>query len=323
VRFAGSLLFIAAAACSSESVTSQPDPSPRADVGTAVPEVAPSEPLSADEVPAIVPTDLPLSLMATMVADDAARGRATVRDDEQGSITTYTVGDALRPGVVLAAVQRDAIVLRRGEADERLDFPEEPVTMTGREVFYPDFVDFDARTNTMDDGVQLQPGPGYVVKRPAHAWGTPRTVTAIQAAVRRYTHDGLGGPDVHIGDISRENGGPFPPHLSHQDGRDVDVGYVLRGDAADVTRFVTATYGRLDVPRTWALLRAFLSTERVRYVFVDYGLQRLLFEHARSQGEDAAELQNLFQYPRGSAASHGVIRHWRGHANHFHVRFQR
>ena len=54
--------------------------------------------------------------------------------------------------------------------------------MTGREVFYPDFVDFDARTNSMDDAVQLQPGPGYVVKRAAHAWGTPRTVTAIRAA---------------------------------------------------------------------------------------------------------------------------------------------
>ena len=293
----------------------------RVDVGAPAPVASPAEPLAADEVPAVVPTDLPLSLMATMVADDAARGRATVRDDEQGSITTYAVGDAVRPGVVLVAVQRDAVVLRRGASEERLDFPEEPVTMTGREVFYPDFVDFDARTNTMDDGVQLQPGPGYVVKRPAHAWGTPRTIAAIQAAVRRYTAEGLGGPAVHVGDVSRETGGPFPPHLSHQDGRDVDVGYVLRGESADVTRFVTATHGRLDVVRSWALLRAFLSTERVRYVFVDYGLQRLLYEHARAQGEDPERLQALFQYPRGSAASHGVIRHWRGHANHFHVRF--
>ncbi len=296
-------------------------PRPR-DVGTPAPAPEPAVPVKADEVPAVAPTDLPLVLMATMVADEVERSRATVQDTERGSITTYAVGDAVRPGVIVAAVQRDAVVLRNGEEDERLDFPEEPAVLTGREVFYPDFVDFDARTNSMDDAVQLQPGPGYVVKRAAHGWGTPRTVTAIQTAVKRYLDRGLGGPDVHVGDISRETGGPFPPHLSHQDGRDVDVGYVLQGESADVVRFVTATRGRLDVVRSWALIESFLGTERVRYVFVDYGLQRLLYDHAKREGASEDRLDALFQYPRGSAAAKGVIRHWRGHANHFHVRFQ-
>ena len=194
--------------------------------------------------------------------------------------------------------------------------------MTGREVFYPDFVDFDARVNSMDEAGQLQLGPGYVIKRPDNAWGTPRTVTAIQTAAKRYLDRGLGGPAVHVGDISKKSGGPLPPHLSHQDGRDVDVGYVLQGDVADVKRFVTATAGRLDVVRSWALLDAFLGTERVRYIFVDYGLQRLLYEHAKREGVEEERLDELFQYPRGSAAAKGVIRHWRGHANHFHVRFR-
>ena len=279
-------------------------------------------PVKADEVPAIAPTDLPLVLMATVVGEDSARSRATVRDEEQGSITTYAVGDAVRPGVTITAVQRDTVVLHNGENEERLDFPEEPVAMTGREVFYQDFVDFDARTNSMEDAVQLQPGPGYVVKRDAHAWGTPRTVTAIQTAVKRYLDRGLGGPDVHVGDISRETGGTFPPHLSHQDGRDVDVGYVLQGESADVKRFVTATTGRLDVVRTWSLIESFLGTERVRYVFVDYGLQRILYDYAQREGASEERLAALFQYPRGSAAASGIIRHWRGHANHFHVRFE-
>lgn len=317
------LLAFAVVACGSEE--SRPAPAPQAaaalDVGT--PKVEVVVPVEADDVPAIVPTDLPLVLMATMVSEEPARSRATVRDEERSSITTYAVGDAVRPGVTIAAVQNDAVVLRNGEDDERLDFPREPVALSGREVFYPDFVDLDARANSMDDAVQLQAGPGYVVKRAAHAWGTPRTVTAIQTAVKRYLDRGLGGPDVHVGDISRKSGGPFPPHLSHQDGRDVDVGYVLQGESADVVRFVTATRGRLDVVRTWALLDAFLGTERVRYVFVDYGLQRILYDYAKQQGVSPDRLDALFQYPNGSAASRGVIRHWRGHANHFHVRFER
>lgn len=316
------LLVVLLAACG------QPEPPPTSgtppppDVGSPPSESAPVVPVQADEVPAIAPTDLPLVLMATMVGEDPARSRATVQDPERSTITTYAVGDAVRPGVEITAVQRDAIVFRRGESEERLDFPEEPVAMTGREVFYPDFVDFDARVNSMDEAAQLQPGPGYVVKRPNNAWGTPRTLAAIQTAAKRYLDRGLGGPAVHMGDISQKSGGPFPPHLSHQDGRDVDVGYVLQGDVADVKRFVTATAGRLDVVRSWALLDAFLGTERVRYVFVDYGLQRLLYEHAKREGVPEDRLAELFQYPRGSAAAQGVIRHWRGHANHFHVRFR-
>ncbi len=319
------LLTLALTACVDDAAAPQtPPPHPAPDVGVVeAPAELPPTPAKADEVPAIVPTDLPLVLMATMVAEDPTRGRATVRDEERGAITTYSVGDAVRPGATITAVDRDFVVLTREDGEERLDFPEEPTPMTGREVFYPDFIDLDARANSMDEVVQLQPGIGYVLKRPTNAWGTPRTLAAIQSAVKRYLDRGLGGPDVHIGDISLKSGGPFPPHLSHQDGRDVDVGYVLEGEAADIQRFVTATRGRLDVVRSWALLEAFLDTERVRYVFVDYGLQRLLYEYALRQGVDEAKLGELFQYPRGSAAARGVIRHWRGHANHFHVRFER
>ncbi len=316
------LLVVLLAACGQPEPAPVEVPSQPLDVGAPAPKAEPVVPVQADEVPAIVPTDLPLVLMATMVGEDPTRSRATVQDEERSSITTYAVGDSVRPGVEIAAIQRDAIVFRRGDSEERLDFPEEPVAMTGREVFYPDFVDFDARVNSMDEAGQLQPGPGYVIKRPDNAWGTPRTVTAIQTAAKRYLDRGLGGPAVHVGDISKKSGGPFPPHLSHQDGRDVDVGYVLQGDVADVKRFVTATAGRLDVVRSWALLDAFLGTERVRYIFVDYGLQRLLYEHAKREGVEEDRLAELFQYPRGSAAAKGVIRHWRGHANHFHVRFR-
>ena len=34
-------------------------------------------------------------------------------------------------------------------------------------------------------------------------------------------------------------------------------------------------------------------------------------------------LEALFQYPRGKGRAYGIIRHWKGHKDHFHVRFRK
>ena len=266
-------------------------------------------------------TDLALSLLATMEAAAAEDGRATIRDDEAGVIATYRVGDRVRDGVIVADVGPSHVLLRRGDRDERLEFDVDPVELQADDVFYPDLADPTDLPNTMGDAVQLRPGPGYVVKTPAHAWGTPRAVEAIREAVRAYHRGRPEGPDVHVGDLSKKEGGPFPPHISHQAGRDVDIGYVLQGALAHQRRFTNATRLNLDRDRTWALLGSLLDTNAVGYVFMDYEIQRLLYDQALAAGEDPRRLAEVFQYPRGPSAAHGKIRHWPGHHNHFHVRF--
>lgn len=171
-------------------------------------------------------------------------------------------------------------------------------------------------------GVQLPPGQHYHIKWEAGAWGTASSIRAIQTAVSSYKKKMPGGPKVRIGDISKRGGGPFQPHSSHQHGRDVDVGYVLTGDHADEKRFRGATKDNLDVARTWRLIKSFIDTNEVVYVFVDYKLQELLYEHAKGLGASEELLDELFQYPRGRRRTHGIIRHWKGHTNHFHVRFR-
>jgi LysM repeat protein len=180
----------------------------------------------------------------------------------------------------------------------------------------------DVDTGRLADGTQLPPGKHYVVKWEAGAWGTGKTVRAIQQAVADYKRKSPSGPKVHIGDISKRGGGKFPPHISHQHGRDVDIGYVLVGKDAEETKFRTANAKTLDVPRTWALIKAFVDTDEVTYIFMDYRVQKLLYEHAEKQGVSEDTLDELFQYPRGRGRVHGIIRHWRGHSNHFHVRFR-
>ncbi len=180
----------------------------------------------------------------------------------------------------------------------------------------------DVDSGVLAGGMQLPPGKHYVVKWEAAAWGTTKAVRAIQTAISEYKRRHPKGPKVHVGDISKRGGGKFPPHISHQFGRDVDMGYVLTGKDADETKFRSASAKNLDVARTWALVKAFVDTDEVTYIFMDYRIQKLLYEYASEHGVSEDTLDELFQYPRGRGRSHGIIRHWKGHANHFHVRFR-
>jgi len=187
----------------------------------------------------------------------------------------------------------------------------------------PGFADEDeAEDAQLVGGIQLPEGPHYVLKNPKLAWGTPQAVRLIQQATASYRRGAGQAPPVLIGDLSRKGGGKLPPHKSHRTGQDVDVAYVLSGDAAAQPRFRTAQANNLDATRTWALLRAFLDTGHVRYVFMDYRVQALMYEHARAHGTAEAELDELFQYPRSRRRAYGIIRDDPGHDDHFHVRFQ-
>lgn len=186
----------------------------------------------------------------------------------------------------------------------------------------PGFGAVDIDTGVLTAGVQLPTGKHYVVKTPGNAWGTGQTIKLIQTAISNYRKKFSNAPAVHIGDISKKGGGKLSPHVSHQYGRDVDIGYVLKGEQADEVKFITATSKNLDVARTWALIDAFLDTDEVKYIFMDHSIQKLLYEHAEKQGVSQDTLDEIFQYPRSKGRGHGIIRHSKGHANHFHVRFR-
>ncbi|MBX7079030.1 MAG: penicillin-insensitive murein endopeptidase [Nannocystaceae bacterium] len=277
-------------------------------------------PPSVPAPPQLPATTLPLVLLATQVPEDPAQARATIRDAEAGTIAHYRSGDAIRKTAIVASIAAGRVELLHDEQREVLLAGAEPAALSPDDVFYADFID-ESMPETMADGVQLESGPGWVVKTPAYAWGTRRAVHRLREALRAYVRVAEGGPDVHVGDLSKPGGGPFPPHISHRAGRDVDIGYVLRGSVADVSRFVTATAANLDRARTWKLVRALLDSHAVAWIFMDYEVQRLLYEHALGSGTPRETLDALFQYPKGNRATAGIIRDWRGHADHFHVRW--
>jgi murein endopeptidase len=175
---------------------------------------------------------------------------------------------------------------------------------------------------TPDGGLLFNPqpmpeGPFWTVRDPAESFATDETiafiVTAIEAVEARFP----GSPRVVIGDVSRPDGGRLNRHRSHQAGRDADVGFYYRSGEARTFRKLGKN--ELDLPRTWTLVRALVTDTDVDRVFVDRSIQRLLYAHALSEGEDRAWLDDVFgRRPDGEK---GIIQHERRHKDHLHVRF--
>ena len=167
---------------------------------------------------------------------------------------------------------------------------------------------------------QLESGPGYRVRSPSRAYGTQRTVSHIERTFERAAAHYPGAPSLAIGDLSYARGGRMRPHVSHQSGRDADIAYYTVS-SEDGDGFIVATPRTLDVPRTWYLLKSFIDTGDVRYIFIDFELQEPLYNYARLRGASEEELEVWFQYPN-RGASRGIIRDARGHDDHFHIRFR-
>jgi len=173
---------------------------------------------------------------------------------------------------------------------------------------------------TPDAGLLLNPmpfpeGPFWTVRDPREAWGTDETisyvVTAIEAVEARYP----GSPRLVIGDVSNPKGGRLNRHRSHQTGRDADLGFYYR--RGEVDTFLTARKKDLDLPRTWALVRALVTETDVDRIFVDRSLIAVLYAHAVAEGEDRDWLNDVF----GRSGGKGIVQHERRHKDHLHIRF--
>jgi penicillin-insensitive murein endopeptidase len=173
---------------------------------------------------------------------------------------------------------------------------------------------------TPDSGLLLNPvpfpeGPLWKVCDPSESWGTDETIAFVVTAIEAVEARHPGSPRVVIGDLSHPGGGRLNRHRSHQVGRDADIGfYYRRGEAGS---FLTARKKDLDLPRTWALVRALVTETDIDRIFVDRSLISVLYAHALAEGEDRGWLNDVF----GRTSEKGIIQHERRHKDHMHVRF--
>lgn len=177
-----------------------------------------------------------------------------------------------------------------------------------------------ANNGSLSGGIQLQSGPGYTVRNPARSYGTALTTGLIMDTLGAYRAKYPKAPNFMIGDLSTKNGGKLTPHLSHQSGRDVDISYIST-TPKNFVGFARMNASNFDAEKNWYTLERFLSTKKVQYIFVDYEVQKLLYNQAKKLGYTDAQLKPMIQYPNGKKSYYAIIRHAKGHADHFHVRF--
>ena len=166
------------------------------------------------------------------------------------------------------------------------------------------------------NGVRAEDGPLFKIQNPAGAFGTQETVDYLCAAIRRVQSEFPETPALALGHISAKDGGPLQPHISHQSGRDVDISFYYRDGSPWYSR---GTKQNLDLPRTWAFVRALVIETDVDMILIDQSIQALLEDYALSTGENAEWVRSLFHGAGGGLRR--IIRHAPGHATHLHIRF--
>ena len=173
---------------------------------------------------------------------------------------------------------------------------------------------------TPDAGLLLNPmpfpeGSYWTLREPDEAWATDETIDFIMNAIEAVEARYPGSPRLVIGDLSNPRGGRIDRHRSHQAGRDADLGLYYRGGEAATFRAARAK--DLDLPRTWALVRALVTESDIDRIFLDRSLIRVLYDEALAEGEDRGWLADIF----GRTSEKGIIQHERRHKDHLHARF--
>lgn len=170
------------------------------------------------------------------------------------------------------------------------------------------------------NGIQLRSGSHYTVRRPEKAWGSPHTIDLLHRALVQFRRHSPYRRELVVHDISRPHGGHFPPHRSHQSGRDVDIR--LPRNSKVKSNGVPRAIHEVDWDAAWALVHQLLRTGEVQYIFLNRSRQKPLYDAARRAGVSKAQLARWIQWPSSRRKrSKAVVRHSSGHTAHLHVRF--
>jgi Penicillin-insensitive murein endopeptidase len=184
-----------------------------------------------------------------------------------------------------------------------------------------------AWNGTLKNGVQLHMGHRVYIRRPQRAWGTHSTVEFTKRAIEETLEQHPKAHELLIGDISQHGGGRVTDHHSHQSGRDIDLGLFYKQKPAGYPNvFLPGTDANLDSATMWTLINKLSSTSNkdggVWAIFLDYDVQGVIYRWAKTHGVSETKLNKVFQYPHGRGANAGIVRHYRNHAHHLHVRFK-
>jgi hypothetical protein len=179
---------------------------------------------------------------------------------------------------------------------------------------------FSSRTS-----VQLPPSEDlYERANPVDEWGTPYMVDLLTYTAETMAIQLPDADRILIGDIGSRYGGPLPPHKTHREGIDADVGFYLRGHTQGTARtgFPHATPATLDYEATWLEIKTLLDTGRVKFILLDQKLiDALRVWLLENDLATRTEVDNIFP-PRDTPRiweHEGYLWHVPLHDDHMHV----
>lgn len=239
-----------------------------------------------------------------------AQVKVTAKGGDPQTGTKTLVSTRLRSSAVEVQVERHGKKARAPETKEEDDdadfFPIMEVPLRSRSLGHP-------HSGRILRGIQMPSNDTlYTLRDPERSYVSSHTAMVLQNALARFRLiSGYRGM-VLIKDTSRKGGGPLYPHKSHQSGRDADIQLLLRENTTDYHA------NNVDWAANWSLLHSMMQSNRIRYIFLSWPQQRLLYRAAKRAGMTDEALEPLLEFPkRGRPA---IIRDEHGHDTHFHVR---
>lgn len=171
--------------------------------------------------------------------------------------------------------------------------------------------------------VEKEPGILYT-RNPNESYGTLELWWGLKSSAWRISQQYPGGFELVIGDASRERGGKLNPHLTHQNGRDVDVRLFQKGfpqiDETGAYPYVTPGAQNIDFDRLWAFIEGFYDAGTVKVILMDWKLQKLLYNHVKNTCPPE-KLAAILSHPYAKSRESSLVRHAKNHYSHIHLRF--
>lgn len=124
------------------------------------------------------------------------------------------------------------------------------------------------------------------------------------------------GYRLQVGDVSRQKGGKFGTHSSHQNGLDADFGFLVKRPLPTKFVNVISPKGALDPSRAfvaeqWTVFKRVVSTGLVSRIFVNGVIKNGFCAYAKTTGESQTEKETLRRINKES-----------GHTSHWHLRLK-
>ena len=193
----------------------------------------------------------------------------------------------------------------------------------------PDAISIGApQDGKIDNAIQFPKNDDlYKRRNPQIMWCASHMAQNLQWAIAkfRYTYNFEG--EMVVADMSKQRGGKFDPHKSHQAGRDVDIWLpslkgVYQPHHIHEGKERRPTSEEADWFALYGFLKALHETKSVEAVFLAYELHDRVYKAAKLMGASDEELDEMIAFPRGAHHRQSLLQHSPGHTHHVHVRFK-